>query len=155
MKKLNISQETGLTPQQEQVAILLASGAGVTEVADKAQISRATIYQWQQLTTFKCFFNKQCNDVRNALTVGLFGLASEALQVIKECLNSEDDKVRLKTAIWITDKLHSVEIDQTDIITALKAEATYTDNIFSSPYLHEEEYQEKLQYYGLKEPEQK
>lgn len=155
MKKLNISEDTGLTPQQEQVAIMLASGVGVTEVADKANISRTTIYQWQQLTTFKCFFNKRCSDMRSALTVGLFGLASEALQVIKDCLNSEDDRVRLRTAIYITDKLQSVEIDQTDIITALKDEATYTDNVFGSPYLHEQEYQEKLQQYGLKEPELK
>ena len=38
-----ISPTTGLTPQQEQACILLASGENVTNVADKLSLNRGTL----------------------------------------------------------------------------------------------------------------
>lgn len=65
------TQVTGLTPQQEQAAILLASGEGVTEVADKLNVNRATIYLWQQKINFQCFYNQQCQIIQDNIRNGL------------------------------------------------------------------------------------
>lgn len=48
--------ESGLTPIQEQAAIMLASGENITSVSEKLNLNRSTIYQWQQKITFQCFF---------------------------------------------------------------------------------------------------
>ena len=55
----NLTLVTGLTPVQEQAAMLLASGESVTEVASKVNVNRATIYLWQQKINFQCFLNQQ------------------------------------------------------------------------------------------------
>lgn len=49
--------ESGLTPIQEQAAIMLASGENITSVSEKLNLNRSTIYQWQQKITFQCFFS--------------------------------------------------------------------------------------------------
>lgn len=149
--KVTISQSTGLTPTQEQAATLLASGVSVTDVASQLDVSRAAIYLWQKQTTFKCYFNRRCSDARNTLVTGLYSLATEALQTIRESLQSENEQIRLKAAMWITDKLQGIEIAQTDIVTAIRKEATYSDDKWSDSYLHEEEYYSRLKELGIKE----
>lgn len=150
--KINVSQITGLTPTQEQAATLLASGTSITEVADKLNVSRASLYIWQKQTTFQCYFNRCCNEARSTLMGGLYGLAQEALATIKDCLQSEDEKIKLKAAIWIADKIQSVEIrEHTDIVAYLTDEATYAER-YEEPYLHEEELKQKLEELGLQEP---
>ena len=154
--KVTISQSTGLTPTQEQAATLLASGVSVTDVATQLDVSRATIYVWQKQTTFKCYFNRRCSDARSSLVVGLYGLANEALQTIRESLQSQNEQVRLKAAMWITDKLQSIEIAETDVLTAIRKEATHPDsgNMWDTDsYFHEDEYRDRLKELGLKETE--
>lgn len=153
--KVTISEHTGLTPTQEQAADLLASGVSVTDVAQQLDVARSTLYVWQKQTTFKVYFNKRCSEARSTLLVGLFGLAAEALKTIRESLHSESEQVRLKAAMWITEKLQSVEVAQTDLIAALKKEYTYDDAplMWSDAYLHEDEYREKLKELGIKEPD--
>lgn len=129
------NQETGLTPLQEQTAIMLASGERITAVAEQLNLNRSTIYKWQRLVTFKCFFNRQCKDYRDTLITGLFGLSQEALQTIKESLHSDNEAVRLKTAMWLADKINNITIGDFDVHKAIKEECTqnqweWADNIF-------------------------
>lgn len=152
--KVTISQDTGLTPIQEQAATMLASGVSVTDVAEKLNVSRAAIYLWQKQTTYKVYFNKLCSNSRNTLIVGLYCLADEALRTIRESLRSENEKVRLKAAMWVTDKLQNIEIGETDVITAIRKECTYNDNWYDhEPTFHEQEYKYRLKELGLKEPD--
>ena len=94
-----VNTQTGLTPIQEQAAILLASGDSFTAVAEKVSVNRSTLYKWQMQITFQCFFNQQCNDYKNNLKNGLFGLANEALSAIRDCLHSDNEATRLKAAM--------------------------------------------------------
>lgn len=152
--KVTISQDTGLTPIQEQAATMLASGVSVTDVAEKLNVSRAAIYLWQKQTTYKVYFNKLCSNSRNTLIVGLYCLADEALRTIRESLRSENEQVRLKAAMWVTDKLQNIEIGETDVITAIRKECTYNDNWYDhEPTFHEQEYKYRLKELGLKEPD--
>lgn len=119
-----VSHTTGLTPTQEQAAMLLASGETLTAVADKVNVNRSTIYKWQALITFQCFFNRQCADLRSNLRNGLFGLADEALTAIRNSLHSDNESVRLKAAMWLTEKIVSAQTGQTDVKEVLKAQNT-------------------------------
>lgn len=152
--KVIVSEVTGLTPTQEQAATLLSSGVSVTEVAEKLDVSRTAIYLWQKQLTFKCYFNKRCSEARSTLVSGLYGLADEALQTIRGSLQSENEQVRLKAAMWITDKLQNIEITETDVLTALRKESTHNayPDWGAEESFNEDEYRERLTKLGLKEP---
>lgn len=119
-----VNTKTGLTPIQEQAAILLASGDSFTAVAEKISVNRSTLYKWQMQITFQCFFNQQCNDYKNNLKNGLFGLADEALSAIRDCLHSDNEATRLKAAMWVTDKVELTEVGNTDLKQAIREKHT-------------------------------
>lgn len=152
--KTTIAQDTGLTPTQEQAATLLASGVSVTDVANRLEISRAAIYLWQKQITFKCFFNRRCSESRNSLLNGLYGLANEALATIRDSLHSENEQVRLKAAMWITEKIQGIEISEVDVVEAVRDESTYYDHHWSKEAtFHKKEYNHRLKELGVKEPD--
>lgn len=149
--KREVSTTTGLTPIQEQAAMLLANGESVTAVANKLSINRSTIYDWQKQVTYRCFFNRQCADNRSTLAIGLFSLAQEALTAVRECLHSDNEQTRLKAAIWLTERLDNFSIGATDVKEALKKECTHPvidwgmdENVFD-----ESEYKQRLKALGL------
>lgn len=119
-----VNTQTGLTPIQEQAAILLASGDSFTAVAEKISVNRSTLYKWQMQITFQCYFNQQCNDYKNNLKYGLFGLADEALNAIRDCLHSNNEATRLKVAMWVTDKVELAEIGDCDIKQTIRGRHT-------------------------------
>lgn len=152
--KVQVSSVTGLTPTQERACSLLASGAKTAEVAQKLDVPEQTIYLWQKQTTFVCYYNKQRSVIKNAAVQSLFGLMDEAVTAIRESLNSTNESVRLKAASYIIDKLQNVEVGKTDIIEAVKAEATYSDTEgwgITENVFHESEYRDRLQELGVKE----
>ena len=114
--------ESGLTPIQEQAAILMASGESITAIAEKLEINRSTIYEWQGILTFRCFFNKQCEAIRERMKAGLFGLQEEAFKAIKDILTGDNPAMKLKAATWLLDKVAEVGIGETDPIPILKEE---------------------------------
>ena len=100
-KSTELTLVTGLTPIQEQAAVLLASGESVTEVAEKVNVNRATIYLWQQKINFQCFYNQQCQIIQDNIRNGLCGLYANALQAVKDSLKSSNEALRLKAAIYV------------------------------------------------------
>lgn len=119
-----VSGETGLTPTQEKTALLLASGQNIKAVAECVKVNRSTIYSWLKYAPFVCFYNRQCADNKNTLMAGLCGLADEALQTIKSCLHSANEATRLKTAIWLTERIFNTQIGEADIRTVIEKECT-------------------------------
>lgn len=156
--KVQVSSVTGLTPTQERACSLLASGAKTAEVAQELDVPEQTIYLWQKQTTFVCYYNKQRSVIKNAAVQSLFGLMDEAVTAIRESLNSTNESVRLKAASYIIDKLQNIEVGKTDIIEAVKAEATYSDTggwDIAENVFHESEYMDRLQELGVKEQDYK
>lgn len=145
-----VDKQTGLTPIQEQVAILLASGSTITEAAELVKVNRGTIYNWQKLITFKCFFNQQCAYNKANLESGLFGLADDALNAIRECLNNGNTSERFKAAIWVADKLANKRIGQTDVVEVIKKQCTYSPTGWTSDeVLDEQEFKSTLKGLGI------
>ena len=152
--KVRVSSVTGLTPTQERACSLLASGAKTADVAQQLDVPEESIYLWQKQTTFSCYYNKQRSVIKNAAVQSLFGLMDEAVTAIRESLNSTNESVRLKAASYIIDKLQNVEVGKTDIVEAVKAEATYSDTDrwgITENVFHENEYRDRLQELGVKE----
>ena len=150
-EKNNVNPQTGLTPLQEQVAMMLATGETISAVAVKLDINRCTIYEWQRLVTFQCFLNKQAKDYRDNLRNGLFGLANNALQVINNGLHSECETNRLKTAMWLIEKIKDLDTGQTDVRNVLKAECTHEMFGWDGGRFDKKAYNDALELYGLAE----
>lgn len=115
-----VEQVTGLTPQQEQAALLLASGESVTDVASKVNVNRATIYLWLQKVGFQCFYNQQCQIIKDNIKNGIFGLYADALQAVKDTLQSDNEAARLKAAMYVIGKIELIDTSQQDPVEAIK-----------------------------------
>lgn len=146
-----ISPATGLTPQQEQACILLASGESYTAVAQRLNINRGTLYKWQDLLPFQCFYNKQCSDYKAEVRNALLGLHAEAVDTVRELMHNGGEATRLKAAIWLLEKVEAVEVGATDVREVLKAQ--HTEPIFGLPTtsLNDKAYRQALKDLGLSE----
>lgn len=148
-QKTTISPTTGLTPQQEQAAIMLASGENLTAVARQLNLNRSTLYEWQDNTAFKCFYNQQCQDHKEAVKNALFGLHSTAVDTLTDLLTNGNEATRLKAAMWLLERVANTEIGKTNIRAVLREKCTHDDMSVSWGKLNEAEYKSELQRYGL------
>lgn len=148
-EKCITNTETGLTPQQEQAAIMLATGETITAVAAKLSLNRCTLYEWQKLLTFQCFLNKQSADYRDNMKSGLYALAGDALQAIRDGLHSAKEANRLKVAMWLVEKVVDADTGETDAREALRARYTHDEFEVDTTLFDENEYNNALQWYGL------
>lgn len=147
--------ESGLTPIQEQAAIMLASGDSTTSVSERLNLNRSTIYQWQKKITFQCFLNFQRKEAKETLKNGLLGLYNDALKAVKQSLSSDNESIKLKTAMWIIAKVEKNPIGNTDAREVLRKQATQTECLLpdwevEKEVFNEIEYQKLLDENGLK-----
>lgn len=142
------SPQTGLTPTQEQAAILLASGTTITAVADGLGINRGTLYDWQKLPTFQCFYNHQAIDFKEAIRGGLLGIAGEAIEAIRGVLNSDNEANRLKAAMWVVERVSEMPTGETDVRKVLKAKNTIANADWAQTF-NEAAYNADLRRFGL------
>ena len=145
-----VNGETGLTPTHEQTALLLASGQNIKSVAERVKVNRGTIYNWLKYAPFMCFYNRQCADNKNTLMAGLCGLADDALKTINDCLHSDNEATRLKTAMWLAEKITNTVIGEADIRALIERECT-TDTWGELPKttFNEKMYNKRLSELGI------
>lgn len=150
-QKTTVSDITGLTPLQEDAAILLAAGTSITDVCKRLELNRTTLYQWQDKVTFKCFMNYQRMQMRDELKNGIYGLHKKAVKALEDCLSSDNDRIRLDAAATIIDKVTAYEIGETDARNELKKQATSCDLVPAGRWntLDEEKYIRLLKENGL------
>ena len=152
MQSQTPDEVTGLTPTQEKVAVMLAIGENIKDVANKVGVSRGTIYLWQNKQEFQCYYNRQCVESRESLRNGLLSLRDEALSVIKRALLSDKESTALKVAMWVVDKGLSEEKEKRPVEIRDVLKALYTTKRISGandPYFNSEAYQRALQEKGL------
>ena len=146
---------TGLTTQQEQAALLLASGESVTDVAEKVSVNRATIYLWQQKISFQCFYNQQCKMIQDNIRNGLCGLYAEALNAVQGCLQSPNEATRLKAAMYVIGKVEMIDASRQDPEAEIRKLCTSMESPFDwdemEPHevLDEAKYKELMKDNGL------
>lgn len=147
-----ISPATGLTPQQEQACILLASGESYTATAQRLNINRGTLYKWQLSLPFQCFYNQQCSNYKAEVRNAIFGLHALAVSTVKELINNGSEATRLKASVWLLEKIGAVEVGNTDVREILK-ERCYRqvhDNKLTVA-LSNDAYRRTLKEFGLNE----
>lgn len=148
-QKPTISPTTGLTPQQEQAAIMLASGENLTGVARQLNLNRSTLYEWQENTAFQCFYNQQCQEHQQAVKNALFGLHSTAIDTLTDLLNNGNENTRLKASMWLLERVANTEVGKTNIRAVLREKCTHDDMDINWAKLNEGEYKAELRRYGL------
>lgn len=148
-QKPTVSPTTGLTPQQEQAAIMLASGENLTGVARQLNLNRSTLYEWQENTAFQCFYNQQCQEHQQAVKNALFGLHSTAIDTLTDLLNNGNENTRLKASMWLLERVANTEVGETNIRAVLREKCTHDDLDINWAKLNEGEYKAELRRYGL------
>lgn len=143
-----VNPDTGLTSNQEQCAIMLASGVSITEVSKQINTSRTTIYRWLGSLAFQCFFNSMKLDAKNYIEGSLFGLKEKALDSIKACLESNNDAIKLKASMWIVDKISQIKVGEFEIRNALQERSQELEK-----WGQEDRYKKKLAHFGLSDEE--
>lgn len=148
-----VNKTTGLTPLQEQAIVLLLSGNNVTSVANQLSIDRGTIYLWQEKENFQAFYNGLQKKIKFETESGLMGMYNDAIQSVKNCLNSDNEQVRLKAAIWLIEEIKIKQIGHSDPRILIKGKCT-EDNIGIDidlyTRLNESKYQRLLKENNLK-----
>ena len=147
-----VNPQTGLTAIQEQCAMLLAAGERVSEVADKLQVSRSTIYQWNDSVTFQCFTNQLRDEVQRHTNQTLFSLAGEALSAIRQALKSGSESIRLKSAIWLLERIGKFDVGECSPFNILRKESTFNEYEMNQEFFSSKYYNKRLKELGLEDP---
>jgi len=146
-----VSKETGLTSQQEKGAMLLASGSKIDDVCQVLQIGRATLYRWRRRESFQCFYNLITQDIKTYVETSIMELHADALQAIKDSLQSDNEAIKLKSAMWILDKVASVDIGETNYRKILKAQVIENQKETWRVHSIDKDYQKLLSQEGMSE----
>src|SRR5579863_8880674 len=119
-----MSQTQNLTPNQDQVLVLITSGFSATAAAERAGVHRNTVVNWLRSEEFcealrqarrerEILFWDQCND-----------LATEALQALRQLMNDHatPPSVRFKAAKALLEHAQRYLPDDTCAIVTAPAE---------------------------------
>lgn len=124
MEKVNKYKQysTDFTPTQEKSALLLATGQSVTMVAKYLHIDRGTLYNWLNMPEYKTMMLDLRKELYQQTREKLFDIYLMSVQVIQDSLNSEDEAVRVKIAMWLLNDLKFLL--KKDIIYLLRGEVS-------------------------------
>ena len=116
------------------------------------QLNRSTIYQWQEVLTFQCFFNQQKQDIREEMRNELFSLGKMAVNILRDCMKSNDSRLRLKASLAVIEKIENASIGDYNARKILKEKASSApfDWGLDEAVLNEEKYKSLLKEYRLK-----
>ena len=146
-------KETGLDPQQERAAYMLATGAGVQKVADELDVHRSTLWEWRQQATFEAFYNRLLSEIRADVKEGLIGLYQEAIDTVRQCLNSDDERIALKAASRVIERVEALEPGRTDPHAILRNRhtSTLTEDMeeLMNPSFNRKRYEQDCEELGL------
>lgn len=146
-----LNPQTGLTPIQEQAAVLMASGETPTAVADKLGINRCTIYKWFDNVAFQCYYNRQCQDLKAEVENSVLGLCRSAFATLRELMSTGNESTRLKACIWIMERAGQIDVGETDVKKALRKKATHPIVDADFTKFDDSEYKNLLADFGIRE----
>ncbi len=97
--------KAGLTAQQWQAIGLLVAGVKAVDVAQQIGCTQETVSRWRSSPVFAAALNLAVRDSYSATIGEVRSVAQEALSVLRECLKSEDERLRLSAALAVL-RLH-------------------------------------------------
>jgi len=147
-----------LTPQQERFISLLVSGKTISDIAIELEVSRPTLYEWQRLETFQARYNQLTSEIKSTVESGLIGLYAQAVDTVRDCLESENQHTALKAALWLIDRADKLQPGETDPEQIVRDRFTSQVDPFAAdlealtgtPELDHAGYQQRMKELGLK-----
>lgn len=104
-------EEAGLSAQQWQAIGLLVAGAKQVEIAETLGVTQETVSRWRNSPLFAAALNLAVRDAYAATIGEVRGLVKDAVSALKECMYSEDERLRLSAALAVL-RLH-LQLDST------------------------------------------
>lgn len=141
----NYLKQYGLTPLQEKSVSLLMSGKNICQVASECGLPEETILQWQGLVSVQCYKNRLMQRARGQMEFRLASMYEDALKALQDCLNSENDSIRLKAASAVVEMINALKIGGTDVRKEIRQKCSPEDNI----WIDEDKYQRMLKENGV------
>ncbi len=145
--------KTYLTAKEQKAVELLAIGKNYNEVSKELNIDRTTLWQWKQKPTFEAYYNNLIKELKEHTKEKILSLYDEALKTVETCLKSDNDNVKLKTALFLIDKVENINHGLTDAKEIIENQCTKTKEIFSdfgiSTNFDSKKYNELCKLYGI------
>ena len=94
-------KQKGLSVEQLNAIDALVTGATDIEAAEKAGVSRQTIWEWKRNPLFIATLNQRRQEIWEPQIERLRGLVSKAITVLEQTLESDDERLRLQAATQI------------------------------------------------------
>lgn len=106
-----------MSAKQEQAVLLLASGEAVQEVASAVGVSRATVWKWKRDGHFLAELHRLRNEFRESAIAAVLSLHREASEVLRKCLQSDDDATALRAARFVLERVEAHPPEDEDHFT--------------------------------------
>ena len=91
-----------LTAKQQQVISLLLSCKNDTEVAEELGVARQTVNNWKNKNLgFAAELDRQQQELNQENQLQLSGLVGQSIQVLRQSLASENERIRLSASIHV------------------------------------------------------
>ena len=91
-----------LTSQQQKSIRLFLSGCNDTEVAAELGVARQTVNNWKNKNQdFAKELDRQQQELNQENRLQLSGLVSQSIQVLRQSLESEHERLRQSTAVHV------------------------------------------------------
>ena len=144
INKNEINPISGLSPIQEKTIILLLSGKSITDIAKELNVDRTTIYSWQEKETFHAYYSFLAKKIKIETEGNLFGMYQNAIQAVKDSLQSDNESIKLKSALWLIDKIDKYEIGEIDPRMLIRSNCMESTLDWNTEYLNEEKFSRML-----------
>ena len=101
----SVIKRQGLTRRQHKAIPIILQAKTITEGCAGAGITRQTFYEWYRNTDFRMEFIKQRQEIIDLALHELKTSASEAVNVLRELLNSDSEVIKFRTSSSILDHI--------------------------------------------------
>lgn len=94
-------ENLGITAQQWQCIGLLVAGSKQVDAAEAVNVTQETVSRWRASPLFASALNLAIRDSYQSTIGRVRDITKDAIEALRECLYSEDEKVRLSAALAV------------------------------------------------------
>lgn len=92
-------EDAVLSAQQWQAVAMLVAGKRQVDVAQQLDVTQETVSRWRNSPTFAAAVNAGVRESYTAVVGEVRDASVDAVRVLRDCLQSEDERLRLQAAL--------------------------------------------------------